>query len=140
MSKKEIVLELFDEGFNCAASILAGFCEDYDLDTEIALKLACGLGGGFGRGGICGALSAAVLVVGLKYGQYIPGDLGTKANCGAKRTQLIDMFAERHGSPACRDLLAQIPDTSGEDYPKRRHNFCSGLLEGTVDLLEELGY
>ena len=140
MKKSEKAEELFKGGFNCAAAVLAEFCEDYELDTELALKLANGLGAGFGEGEICGAVSAAILVVGLKYGQHIQEDVGTKQNCYAKTTQFIDAFKEKHGAFTCRDLLAGLSEFSEEEAVGERRRLCTGFVKSAVDILEELGY
>ena len=140
MNKSEAAEQLFTGGFNCAASVLTSMCEDYDLDTELATKLACGLGGGCGEGDICGAVSAAVLVVGLKYGQSIQNDSGAKANCYAKRTEFIDAFKEKHGKFTCRELLDGISELSEEDAAKERRRLCTGYVKSAVEILDELGY
>ena len=140
MNRVEVAEELFKSGFNCAASVLTGFCEEYDLDTELAMKLACGLGGGCGEGEICGAASAGVLVVGLKYGQYILGDQATKANCRAKTSQFIDAFKKKHGALTCRDLLADKQDGDDVESVRERRRFCAGLVKSAVETLEELDY
>jgi C_GCAxxG_C_C family probable redox protein len=141
MTKKETATDFFEGVFNCASSVFGAFCEDYDLDTELALKLTGGMGGGFGEGEICGALAGAVLVVGLKYGQYIPGDKGTKANCNAKRAQVIEAFRGKYGAIDCNDLLADYPlDPENETAMQERRRFCTSLVCGAVEILEELGY
>jgi len=140
MTKGEIAEHCFKGGFNCAASVLSSFCEEYDLDTELATKLACGLGGGYGEGGICGAASAGVLVVGLKYGQSIQGDTGSKTNCYAKTAQFIDAFRQKNSALTCDELLADKPQGNEEEAVKERRQFCAGLVKGAAEILEELGY
>ena len=140
MTKSETAAHYFNGGFNCAAAVISGFCEDYDLDTELAVKLACGLGGGFGTGEICGAASAAVLVVGLKYGQNIHGDVGTKMNCYAKTTQLLDAFKEKYGAITCRDLLSSLAELEEDEAMSERRRLCTGYVKDAVEILEELGY
>ena len=140
MTKGEIAEHCFNSGFNCGASVLAGFCEEYDLDMELALKLAGGLGGGFTDGEICGAASGGVLVVGLKHGPYIQEDKGAKVNCHVKTAQFIEEFKKRHGVLTCRDLLADKPKGDDEASVNERRRFCKGLVDSSVELLEELGY
>ena len=140
MTRSEFAEQRFNGGFNCAASVLASFCEEYDLDTELASKLACGLGAGCGEGEICGAASAGVLVVGLKYGQYIQEDQASKANCRARTTQFIDAFKQKHGALTCRDLLADKQDSDDPESVRERRRFCSGLVKSVVEILEELDY
>ncbi|MDI3536905.1 MAG: hypothetical protein PWP16_1161 [Eubacteriaceae bacterium] len=42
MNKSEEALNLFSQGFNCAQAILAVFGDEFGLDKEAALKMACG--------------------------------------------------------------------------------------------------
>ena len=41
--------ELFHEGYNCAQSVFAAFCDTLGFDFETALKLSSSFGGGMGR-------------------------------------------------------------------------------------------
>ena len=140
MTKSEIAEQWFEGGFNCGASVLAGFCEEYELDTDMALKLSGGFGRGFTDGDICGAASGGVVVVGLKYGPYIQGDKGAMTNCVAKTEQFIEAFKQRHGALTCRDLLDDKSYGDDEESLKHRHQFCLGLVKSAVEILEELDY
>ena len=54
---------------NCSLAILSTYAEDLGLDREVALKAAAGFGGGMGRmAGTCGAVTGALMVLGLKHG------------------------------------------------------------------------
>ena len=140
MAKKEIAEELFSSGLNCAMAVLASFCDDYDIDTETAMKIASGLGGGCAEGEICGAACAAVLVVGLKYGWSAPGDQGARANCHARTVQIMDTFRQNNGAVTCRDLLADAPKGTGDEDVKERRRICTGFVKSAVEILEDLGY
>ena len=74
MKKSEKAAELFSQGFNCAQSVFAVFAEKYGISQELALKIGCGFGGGMRNAEICGAVSGALMVLGLKYGHYIAED------------------------------------------------------------------
>ena len=146
MSKAEEAAELFLEGFNCAQAVLAVFCEDYDMDTETALKTACALGGGCGMAELCGAVSGGALVVGLKYGQYILEDASANANCRARRDEFLKRFIEKHGSSTCRGLLG-FDYTTDEGAVKYNQVFsdrasapCVEFVRNVAQILEELGY
>lgn len=141
---QEIATQYFAEGFNCAQAIVAVYSEKYGLNKDTALKLSGGMGGGFRSGEICGAVSGAVLVVGLKYGQYIAGDMESKANCAKKTREVIDAFKAQNGCLVCRDLLGCDTSTSeGQDYFKNNNlskKICIGLIESSVTILDKLGY
>ena len=144
MNKIEMAAGFFAGGFNCAQSVLAVFCEKYDMDRQQALKLACGLGGGVRFGEICGAVSGGVLVVGLKYGQFAAEDKESKSECYAKTTEFVNAFREINGSVVCRQILGyDISKKEEYDIAAGKNLFktlCAGMVKSAVSLLEELGY
>ena len=142
--KQDLAAEIFNNGFNCAQSVLAVFCESYGLDRETALKAATGLGSGFRSGEICGAVSGAVLAIGLKYGQYKPEDVEAKSNCHAKTLEFLNLFKEKNGCMTCREILGyDISTKEGMEQAKNKNLFkstCTAMVKSAVSILEELGY
>jgi len=62
-------VELFDSGYNCTEAVLFALTEKFSQKTPFIPRIATGFGGGVGRSGsICGALSGAVMAVGLLRG------------------------------------------------------------------------
>lgn len=56
------------EDFNCAEKIFYGANEAYHLGlTSESLRIASGFGGGMAIGSICGALTAAIMVLGVLF-------------------------------------------------------------------------
>jgi len=143
-AKQESAISCLHSGFNCAQAVFTAFCEDYGLDKELALKVAGGLGGGCRSGEICGAASGAVLVVGMKHGQVDAGDVESKANCGAKTMEFLNLFRERNEAITCRDLLGVDTSTpEGRKLAQDRNLFrtiCDDLVRHAVADLEGLGY
>lgn len=141
-SKSEFAVAQLDGGFTCSTSVLLAFCEDYDLDSEIAAKLSCALGGGCSSGEVCGAATGAALVIGLKYGQGSMEDTGAKANCRSHVVQFIDEFKKKNGALTCRDLLGCDPTTEEGHavYLEKRGTVCYGVVRSAADILEESGY
>lgn len=140
--KSEKAAELFSSNFNCAQSVFAVFCEDYGVDTETGLRVAGAFGRGLRCGEICGAVSGGAMVVGLKYGQTSSEDLDAKALCNVKTIEFTAAFKERFGSLICREFLGyDVRDTEAREKNKHKHTeVCQKLVEGAVELLEELGY
>ena len=140
--KSEFATSQMAAGFGCAASVLSTFCEDHGLETETALKLATGLGGGCASGEICGAVSGAVLTIGLKYGQDSVENAAAKANCHAHVVEFIEKFKEKNRALTCNALLGC--DTTTEEgfavYLEKRGTVCPALVKDSVEILEELGY
>lgn len=136
--------EMFNSGFNCAQSVLAAFCDKYKLNTDPALKLACGFGGGIRSGEVCGAASGALMVIGLKYGQLEAGDEATKKYCHARVRDFMDRFRADNGSILCRDLLGCDVATEEGRAHADRHGLikktCPQLVENAVQILDDFGY
>lgn len=156
-SKAESGEALYRTGFNCAQAVLTTLCWQYGLNRELGARLACGLGGGLCSGEVCGAVSAGVLVIGLKYGNSLPDDKLSKKRCREQTRQFVEAFRARHGSILCRELLARAlqggAGTSGQataPTADRASNdrasserisraACPGFVADAIRLLEAAG-
>ncbi|MHA2282126.1 MAG: C-GCAxxG-C-C family protein, partial [Promethearchaeota archaeon] len=102
MSRIEKAISYFADGFSCSQSILSAFGTDFGLNTELALKIATGFGGGMGRlGGTCGAVTGAIMVIGLKYGRYKIEDMESKEKTYKLVREYMDNFIKVNGSTVC---------------------------------------
>ncbi len=134
----------FSSGYNCAQAVLFAFAPDLGIDPDLALRLACGFGGGIARRQeICGALSGGVIAVGLKHGRGEGRDKAYTADTYAKVSELLSSFEAVHGTHVCRDLLGgcdlSTPEGQrqfhGSDLPVR---VCQGCVRTVVATLEDL--
>jgi C_GCAxxG_C_C family probable redox protein len=97
---------IFRGGFSCAQSVCLAFADDYDIDRETALKLSCALGGGMGHtDNTCGAVTGALMVIGMKYGRTRPEDKAAKEKTYEVTREFISEFLSRNHSLRCTDLL-----------------------------------
>ncbi len=95
MSDIEKAVSCFNEGFMCSQAVLAAYAGQFSMDRETALKVSAAFGGGMGRmGEICGAVTGAFMVIGLKYGRIAVRD--TKAL--EKTNRLVKEFSDRFKS------------------------------------------
>ena len=142
--KQTAALEYFSNGYNCAQSVLAAFCEDCGFDTDAALRLASGFGGGMRCGEMCGAVTGGIMVVGLKCGFFIKGNFGQKGYCNQKTFEFIEKFREQNSSALCRDLLGsdiRSPEDLGR--PEMQGLFkavCPKMIENAVGILESMEF
>ncbi len=72
------MLARFSEGPNCTQAIAATYGPNLGLDVEQALKGGDAFGSGMGMGATCGALTGALMIIGLKHAKlhdikFIPG-------------------------------------------------------------------
>lgn len=144
MDKGKRAKELFMQGYNCSQAVLGAWCEELGLDMETALKISSGFGGGMGRmREVCGAVTGAFMVLGLKYGNTD----GKNSTAKGENYKLIQDFTKRYkevngrDTIICRELLgldgASKPDPAKrtEEYYKKRP--CPEMVELASNLLEE---
>ena len=142
MNKTDKALELFSNNFNCSQAVLTAFAPDFGLDEQLALKLGTSFGGGARNGDICGAVSGALLVIGLKYGHYISSDSEQKARAYEIAVEYTRRFREANGSIVCRDLLGY--DLTKPDEMaciKEKGLFgtvCPKMIKSAVEILESV--
>jgi len=103
---KEIALERFAEKFNCAEAVLLGLTEAMGAKETCVPRIATGFGGGLGAcGEACGALTGAVMAIGLKFGRESAEGMDSKALCYGKVQQLFEEFECEFGYSRCFDLV-----------------------------------
>jgi C_GCAxxG_C_C family probable redox protein len=135
-------LELFNSGFHCSQAVFAAFSEDLGLSSKTALKIACPFGGGLGGyGKTCGALTGAMMVIGLKFGSSEVNDPETKKLSRDKTRALIETFERTHGTSNCNELVGfDRSNLSGAELMAKLpyfHTTCPKFLETVVSYLEE---
>ncbi|MFX1569573.1 MAG: C-GCAxxG-C-C family protein [Promethearchaeota archaeon] len=143
MSGIERAITSFRGDFNCAQSVLSSFAPQYGLDKNTALKLATGFGGGMGRmQNTCGAVSGAFMVIGLKYGMGIDGDIEARDKTYELVREFTKRFQEINGSINCKELLGcDINTPEGKEYYDQNDFFekkCSEYVKSSAKILEEL--
>ena len=134
---------MFLGGFNCAQSVLACCGKRYGLDRATAIRVAQGFGGGIGRSGnVCGALSGAIMVIGLKHAALEPSDGATKAKAYSLARAILDEFRRRNGTIACRDLTGcDLTTPEGDRQFKERdlhHTLCARLVREASEIVENV--
>ena len=142
MTREEIAVESFAKGYNCAQSVFSAFSEEFGLDKTTALRIANGFGGGVRCGDVCGAVSGAIMAIGLKCGFYIEKDFGQKGFCNDKSFEFIERFREENDSMICRDLLG-IDIQSPNDFTSAESRAvftaaCPKIVASAVRILESM--
>jgi len=106
MTKSECAVAAFKAGFNCSQAVLSAFADEVGMSREAALRVATGFGGGMGRtAGTCGAVTGAVMVLGLRLGGFDPSDRQVKEQTYTAVREFLRRFEDKHGPVRCADLL-----------------------------------
>ena len=143
MSRSDDAISCFKGGFNCAQAVLSTYCEQYDLDRETALKLACPFGGGMARmGNICGAVTGAFMLIGLKYGKHVPEDKEAQETTYRLVREFTARFTEMYGSIKCSDILScDINTEKGRNFAVEHGLFttlCPCYVGDAAKIIEDL--
>ncbi|MHC1769101.1 MAG: C-GCAxxG-C-C family protein [Verrucomicrobiia bacterium] len=142
--KSGVAVEKFLSGYNCAQAVLFAFSDDLHLDTNTALKLACGFGAGMGRKQeVCGSVSGGIIAIGLKDGPGEGQDKTPTEETYRRVRELMGRFETKHGSCICRTLLngCDLNTPEGQKYAKENdllNKTCKCCVETVVQTLEEI--
>jgi len=138
-----VAVARFRSGYNCAQSVLSAYGPLLGMDEDACLRVACPFGAGMGRLQLtCGAVTGAMMVIGLKCGKG-PGD-GEEKKAGTYGLvrEFIGRFEAMHGTASCRDLLGcDINTEAGYALAAEQNLFaerCEAFVRDAALIVEEL--
>ncbi|MDX9946019.1 MAG: C-GCAxxG-C-C family protein [Bacteroidales bacterium] len=144
MDKQTTAINYFRGHFNCSQSVLTAFGPDYGLSEDESLRIATAFGAGMGRQQhICGAITGALMVLGLRYGKGMNDPEEKKSDTYLKTRKFFDEFKKLNGSVNCRDLLDGLDINNPEDHKliEERNLFdirCEKYVSDAVNILIKL--
>jgi len=133
----------FISRFTCSAAVFSTFSKELGLDPDTAKKIACGFGAGISKtGNICGAVSGAIMVIGLKFGKTQEGDDAATEKTRALVRQFIHEFTEKNGSVNCTELLG-YNISNPDEYARARDEEifvtkCPMLVRDATEIVENI--
>jgi C_GCAxxG_C_C family probable redox protein len=137
--------QLFEQGYNCAQSVFAAFCDETGMSLAQALRLSSSFEGGMGRlREVCGAVTAMFMIAGMKYGYSGPDDDNAKAEHYSLIQSLANEFREQNGSIICRELLGLQEGANNDPVPEARTKAyyqsrpCADLVKCATKITDEL--
>lgn len=123
LEKAKVIRNDPDVHYNCAQALLCAFAEDCGLTQE----QACGIGANFGHGmkmaGTCGAVTSALMVLGLK-------GIDDGPTIAAFQRAIRD---NHDGCLDCADLLRMNKERGGKKKPH-----CDGMVYEAAELVEKI--
>jgi len=144
MKKSEKALDYFRNKFNCSQSVFTVFGKDYGLSEDDCLKVSCAFGGGMGRQQhTCGAVTGALMAIGLKYGKALNDSEEKKKDTYEKAREFFEKFADVNGSINCLELLNCLNMNDPVDHKKimdlKLFDIkCEKYVSDAVTITEEL--
>ena len=142
MSNVDKAVALFDR-FNCAQSVFAACGAGDGMSEQMCLIVAGPFGGGMGRmGETCGALTGALMALGVRHGQEMATDPAQARGPLYERVaRLANAFREQNGALTCRELTGcDLRTPEGQEQFKARdlhHTLCRKLVASAAQLVEE---
>ena len=108
---------------NCAQTIMRTYAEEIGISEELASCMACNFGGGMKCGGVCGAITGGLMVLGAK---------------GVEDPGMVGVFQRRiknnhDGMVNCADLLRANAEKGNG---KKEH--CDAMIVESIELIDEL--
>jgi C_GCAxxG_C_C family probable redox protein len=138
-TKVNQAVSYFNEGMSCSQAILTAYGQEFGIDRGLSLKISAPFGGGMARmGETCGAVTGALMVLGLKYAT----GKDAKDKLFALENEFAEKFKEHNNSINCRKLL-----NCDLANPEERKVFvekglaeklCRKFVKDAAEILEEL--
>jgi C_GCAxxG_C_C family probable redox protein len=142
MTSVETAVDLFRGGCACSQAVLLAFAPRYGLDPDAAQRLACCFAGGMRRAETCGAVTGALMVLGLGFATSECRTGEGRAAAYAAANAFSEAFRHRHGALECRILLGcDISTESGAAAAREQDLFktqCPQLVHTAAELLESM--
>ena len=132
--------ELFESGFFCAEAVLKTIAERQGVASELIPGMATGFCSGLARsGGPCGAMTGAVMALGLVWGRNNP-EHSVEQTYDAVRTMMAK-FEAHLGSTNCTELLGldlSTPEGRQAFEDQNLESQCADITGFAAALVEEI--
>lgn len=146
MKRSDKAIEYFRKKFNCSQSVFTVFGTEHGLTENDCLKTACAFGAGMGRQQFtCGAVTGALMAIGLKYGKAMGDPDEKKQHTYQKTREFFNEFVRIHGTTSCRELLRGLDINDPDDHRKiveqgLFETLCEKYVTDAVRIVEETSW
>ena len=125
---------------NCSQAIVETYAPSMGITIEHARKIAAPFAGGMGIGSECGAVTGALMVIGMKYGKILDSDSHANSETFKHVNMFICEFKSRHKHLKCSELLESemgtpdgIHNAAGKGYFILR---CPEYVKSAAEILD----
>ena len=91
-------VQYYENGYMCSQAVFAAFAEEFGITEKQAFQIGSCFGGGMCKGEVCGACTGALMVLGMKYGQFDLNDTASRAKGRDMAVKFLDEFEKRKDS------------------------------------------
>jgi C_GCAxxG_C_C family probable redox protein len=142
-NRAEKALAMMRKYGSCCTGVLASFASEVGMDEMLAARAGFGMAGGIGSlGHVCGAVSGAAMVIGLKtVDENSFQDMKASLKTIDIVKEFVTRFEEQHSSIQCRDLIGHdISTMENRQIAMKENAFvnCSTFVTSAVTILDEI--
>lgn len=143
MTHLERAEQLLHQQYHCSQALFGAFADDFGLDIKTAFKISTCFGGGMRQGGVCGCITASLLVLGLALGFYNSQDRELEVYGNQKTDEFIRRFTEAmDGKINCRDILGKDISIPEDMAVIRKEGLilkkCPNAISASIEILEDM--
>ena len=141
--KAEEAFSLMREYGSCCTGVLAAYAPEFGMEKDLTAGLGRGMAGGIGGlGNVCGAVSGAVLVIGLKTtNEDNIHDMEAVYKSMETVREFVARFEESHSSINCRELIGHDISTQEKSEAAMKDNAfvnCPRFVVSAVTILDDM--
>ena len=138
----EKAVDTFRGGINCTQAVLAACGTAHGIEREDAMRLGGAFGSGMNMGETCGAVTGALMVLGLRHAKVTGAGFLTRDRTAAATLAFVERFKERNGSVSCKELLGcDLGTPEGRAAARRDGSFkkrCPKFVRDAAEILDEM--
>lgn len=131
----------FRQGYSCSQAMVVAYGGKLGIENDLTIKTASVFGRGMGVGGMCGAVTGALMLIGAKYGSTTPGDIQSAEKAVGTAGDFINEFISIHKTVNCRELInCDVNTPEGLKYALDSgiiENLCSKFVQDAAVILEK---
>ncbi len=124
-------MENHKKGYNCCQAVACAYADLVGVDEETMFRVAEGFGAGMGGlEGVCGAISGAVMLAGLKTSTGNLENPNSKGKTYLESKEILERFKEKNQSIICKELKGI--------ETKKILRTCAGCIQDAAQIAEEM--
>jgi len=141
-SEVNVAVERFKSGCACSQAVCGTYGPRYGLDEDQGMRIAAAFAGGMRIAETCGAVTGALMVLGLAHCSESCRTAEERKPAYAAALTFFEQFKKRHGSLSCRELLGcDISTPEGQKTASEQGLFrtkCVDLVRDASSILEDM--
>lgn len=143
---KALAKKYFSGQYNCSQSTMKAILVGMDIDFDQIIPLAAGLGAGVAHeGNACGAVTGAILALGVIESKTHKDPLEQKDAAYATGEEFVRRFKEKHGTILCdqltgilmTDIIARKVANDDGTFAKKCPSFVSDAVQIALEIATE---